>query len=445
MRCSTSEEKKLAWWQLSLLGVGCTIGTGYFLGSGIAIKRTGPSVLLAFICAAFTTYIVFHVLATMTVEDPVKGSFRSYAKKAYGHWAGFSSGWVYWCSEMLIVGSQLTALSIFSRFWFPSIPLWMFSVGYAILGLAVIFVGTKMFERIENVLAVAKIAAIFMFIIIAVLALFGVIDGDAPKPDFPNTMGEVLPKGIIGLWSSLIYAFYAFGGIEIMGLMALRLRKPEDAPKSGRIMLLLLGLIYIVSLGLVVTMDSWRAFNTKESPFVIALNDYHLPFIPHIFNGVLIIAGFSTMAASLFAVISILMALAEDGDAPRVFAKKGEKKISIPALVLTASGVAVSIIMALIMPGKIYEYITTAAGLMLLYNWFFILVFSRRLIRIEGGDNVKRIIGMIFIVLAVSGTLLEKSSRPGFFVSLGFVGIIAAVACKMRSRWAEAKQQRKAS
>ncbi|MBZ4317756.1 hypothetical protein LAM21_25415, partial [Mycobacterium tuberculosis] len=51
----------LAWWQLSLIGIGCTIGTGYFLGSGIGVKITGPSIVLSFLLAALGTYIVFNV------------------------------------------------------------------------------------------------------------------------------------------------------------------------------------------------------------------------------------------------------------------------------------------------------------------------------------------------------------------------------------------------
>ena len=37
-------KRRLKWWR-SLLGIGCTIGTGYFLGSGIGIKLTGPSMV----------------------------------------------------------------------------------------------------------------------------------------------------------------------------------------------------------------------------------------------------------------------------------------------------------------------------------------------------------------------------------------------------------------
>ena len=38
------EKGDMQWWQLSLVGVGCTIGTGDFLGSTIGIKTAGSSI-----------------------------------------------------------------------------------------------------------------------------------------------------------------------------------------------------------------------------------------------------------------------------------------------------------------------------------------------------------------------------------------------------------------
>ena len=64
----TSTEGDLKWWQLSLIGVGCTIGTGFFLGSAIGIKITGPSIVFSFILAAIGTYAVYYLLAKMTAE-----------------------------------------------------------------------------------------------------------------------------------------------------------------------------------------------------------------------------------------------------------------------------------------------------------------------------------------------------------------------------------------
>lgn len=98
-----------------------------------------------------------------------KGAFRSYAKKAFGTSVAFSSGWIYWMSEMFMIGSQLTALSIFTKFWFPNFPLWLLSAIYAVLGIIVVLLGSKGFEKIENLLGIIKISAIFMFIVIAFL------------------------------------------------------------------------------------------------------------------------------------------------------------------------------------------------------------------------------------------------------------------------------------
>ncbi|MCZ8518586.1 MULTISPECIES: amino acid permease [Paenibacillus] len=430
------KEDRLKWWQLSLLGVACTIGTGYFLGTGIALTMGGPAVIFLFILAAFGTYMVFDALARMTAADPQAGSFRSYAKQAYGRWAGFTSGWVYWSSELLIMGSQLAALSLFTRMWFPQLPMWMFASVYGLLGLGIILLGTKGFERMENSFAVMKIAAILMFLVLAGAALLGMLGQGAYAPKVPAAGPEIWPGGGLGLWSSFIFAFYAFGGIEIMGLMAMRLKNPKEAPKAGKMMILLLTVVYIASLVCAVILVPIGAFNSKESPFASALNHYQLPYVPHVFNSVLIIAGFSTMVASLFAVTTMLVTLAGDHDAPKMFsAKKGSTRLPFTAVSFTAAGLLVSVVTALLMPESVYEYVTTAAGLMLLYNWSFILITSGKLLKLSGWGQTKRWGGIVLIAMAVIGTLFHETSRPGFFISLGFVAVIAVVTLIMRSVW----------
>ncbi|MDT3427623.1 L-asparagine transporter-like permease [Paenibacillus forsythiae] len=421
----SKDSGKLKWWQLSLLGVAGTIGTGYFLGSGLAIMIGGPAVLIAYLLAAAGTYVVFDALARMTADHPEQGSFRSYAQKAFGGWAGFGSGYVYWCSELLIMGSQLTALSIFSRFWFPSVPMWIFAAGFGVLSLIIVFFGNKGFDKVENVLAVIKMAAILMFLIIAASLLAGWIDGGRFKPNVPLAAEEFFSKGGLGLWSSFIFAFYAYGGIEVLGIMSYRLRKPEEAPKAGKIMLLTLAAVYALSIALAVTMVPQSRFNPKESPFVLALGSDHLAFVPHVFNGVLIVAGFSTMTASLYAVTSMMITLAQEGDAPGIFSRKLKDKYPLPALGLIAAGLGATVVMSLLMPGKVYEYITTAAGLMLLYNWSFILLSSARLLKPAKLSGVKRWCGLILIIAAVTGTVFHHESRPGLFISLLLAALIA--------------------
>ncbi|WP_394231780.1 amino acid permease [Niallia oryzisoli] len=429
------DDKRLAWWQLSLVGVGCIIGTGFFLASGIAIRLTGASVLFIFIIAAAGTYIVGEALGKLAAHDPQKGSFRTYAKKAFGRWAGFGSGWVYWSSEILIVGSQLTALSIFTRFWFPNIPLWVLASIYAVLGIIVVLLGASGFEKAENIFAITKVSAILMFIILAIAGIIGLIHGGGDKLYVPNQTNEFFKDGIIGFWSALIFGFYAFGGIEIMGMMTPRLRKKADARKANSVMLLILTMIYLLSVGLAVILAANNQFTPDESPFVIALDRYNLAFFPHVFNGAIIVAGFSTMTASLFAVTNMVVTLSEDGDAPKIFSKKGKHKVPPFALLLTIAGLVSSIVTGLLMPDTVYEYITTAAGLMLLYNWIFVLFSYPRILELSGWEKVKQWAGFVLILLAVSGTLWDKASRPGFFISLIFIAVIGIVLMFMQHHW----------
>lgn len=424
------QEKKLKWWQLSLLGAACTIGTGFFLGSQLAIEVGGPAVLIDYGLAALGTYLVYDNLAQMTAEHPMAGSFRSYAEKAFGRSAGFCSGLGYWSAELLMLGSQLAALSLFSRFWLPQVPMWLFAAGYGLLGLLIVTAGTERFERLENRFAVAKIAAIVMFAILAALAVFGVFPTAAHGPAIP---ADWLPAGFIGLWSALIFAFYSYGGLEVMGLLAMRLEKPKEAQKAGTIMLLLLAAEYVLSLALVLILEPWTSYKVKESPFVVSLADYRLPFVSHLFNAVLIIAGFSTMAASLFAITSMLVTMAKERDAPRIFAGgRKDGKMPLAAIALTAGALAASVVFALLMPENVYEYMTTAAGLMLLYNWLFILITSGRLLRLSGWGQTKRYAGMALILLAAAGTWFHSVSRPGFFISLGFAAVIGSISLFMR-------------
>ncbi|MBB6284809.1 amino acid permease [Geobacillus subterraneus] len=422
----TKASGMMTWRQLALFGAGCTVGTGFFLGSGLAIEQGGPTVVAAFFIAATSAYIVFELLAGMTAADPEAGSFRSYAKKAYGPWAGFSCGWAYWCSELLIMGSQLTALAIFSRFWFPVVPLWLFTAGYAALGLIVLFFGTTLLSRIEHTLGAVKLMAVAGFVALAMAIAAGFTGNGAAS--FPNRAEDWMPNGARGSWSALIYAFYAFGGLEVLALMAVRLRDPGEAPKAGKTMLAVLAILYISALGLSLLIVPHAAFSGKESPFVTAVHWHRLPLFSHLFNAVFIIAGFSTMIASLFAVMTMITVLAEDGDAPRCFAAKHKRTLTSPAFHLTAAGLLLSVILALVMPARLYEYITSAAGLLLLYNWLFILSFAPRLLPLGRTRRWKRQAAFLFILLAVSGTVIDHEIRPGFFISLALVAAIAFAA-----------------
>src|SRR5690242_13897059 len=66
--------------QIVMIGLGGAIGTGLFMGSGIAIGYAGPAVIISYAIAAFIALVMILSLTEMAVLHPAAGSFGVYAE-----------------------------------------------------------------------------------------------------------------------------------------------------------------------------------------------------------------------------------------------------------------------------------------------------------------------------------------------------------------------------
>jgi len=114
--------KRLSQRQVAMIGLGCTIGTGLFLGSAISVKLAGPAVVLSFAAGAVIALTVMWALAEMAVEHPAAGSFGLYAEMYLHPWAGFAVRYTYWLCLVMVVGSEVVAAAIYCKFWLPHAP-----------------------------------------------------------------------------------------------------------------------------------------------------------------------------------------------------------------------------------------------------------------------------------------------------------------------------------
>src|SRR5215475_9362511 len=102
-----------------MIAIGGAIGTGLFLGSGFAIGTAGPGVLISYTIGAVIALLLMGCLAEMTIAHPTTGSFGAYAEYYIGPLAGFLVRYAYWTSIVLAVGTEVTAVAVSMRFWFP--------------------------------------------------------------------------------------------------------------------------------------------------------------------------------------------------------------------------------------------------------------------------------------------------------------------------------------
>src|SRR5579863_1038120 len=123
--------------QVSMIAIGGAIGTGLFLGSGSAISFAGPGVLVSYAIGALIALLLMGCLAEMTVAHPTSGSFGAYAEYYVGPLAGFLVRYAYWTCIVLAVGTEVTAVAVYMRFWFPGVPGGWWIIAFSALLLAI--------------------------------------------------------------------------------------------------------------------------------------------------------------------------------------------------------------------------------------------------------------------------------------------------------------------
>src|SRR6185437_9968845 len=166
--------KDLSRAQLVMIGLGGAIGTGLFMGSGIAIGYAGPAVVVSYAIAAFIAVVMVFSLSEMAVMHPAAGSFGVYAETYLNPWAGYVVRYTYWFCQVVAIGGEAVAAGTYMGFWFPAAPVWIWSLGFAA---AIVFLNSrsvKNFGTFEYWFALIKVTAIILFIILGGAAIFGV-------------------------------------------------------------------------------------------------------------------------------------------------------------------------------------------------------------------------------------------------------------------------------
>jgi L-asparagine transporter-like permease len=133
-------QRKLSQRQLTMIALGGAIGTGLFMGSGIAIGYAGPGVLISYAIAAIIALTMMMCLSEMTLAHPTSGSFGSHAERYIGRWAGYLVRYTYWGAQVIAIGGEATAVALYMQYWFPETPTWLWIVIFAAV---IIFVNAR--------------------------------------------------------------------------------------------------------------------------------------------------------------------------------------------------------------------------------------------------------------------------------------------------------------
>jgi amino acid transporter, AAT family len=370
-------QKGLTTAQVVMIGLGGAIGTGLFLGSSIAIGYAGPSVLLSYAIAGFAAMVLVFSLSEMAVVHPTAGSFGTYAEIYLGPWVGFIMRYTYWLTEVNAVGGEAVAVGIYMTYWFPQVPVWMWSLGFAFILLYVNSRSVGKFGTVEYWFTFIKVTAIVLFIVLGLSNVFGLGVKPVGLSNLYELPGGFFPHGFKGMWVAVILGVLAFGGIEIIAVASGEVANPKVAiPAALRTMTLRLLLFYILALGIVLAVVPWTQSGTSmevaASPFVRMLAQSGIRHAAGIMNFVVITAALSSMNTNVYLCSRMLFSLSRGQYAPRFLGKLSPSGSPVAATLFSGACILLAASVSMFTP-KAYGYLQGVGLFGTILVWILIL------------------------------------------------------------------------
>ena len=339
-----------------MVAIGSTIGTGLLLGSGAAVHIAGPAVILTYVVGAFLAWIVTNALGELSSAHPAAGSFGVYAELYLNPWAGFVASYGYWYGVVFSIGAELVAASTYCKYWFPTVPGIVWTVIYAAALLFINFLDVGDYGRFEYWFAMVKVVTIVVFILAGTWLLLG----GKIAPQY-RVQGGFFPHG----WSSPLLAvsisLFSFFGIEVVSISSGEARARNEIIRATKIMFALLAFIYIGATTILVGVLPWSRVGVGESPFVTVFVVAGVPAASTLMNFVVLTAALSGSNGALYSASRMLFSLARHGWAPPAFGRLNKAGSPRLALLASAIGVPLALVMERYMTQSAFLYFIGAS------------------------------------------------------------------------------------
>ena len=360
--------------QQTMMAIGGAIGTGLFLLTGFGVGVAGPSLIVSYVIAAGITLLLGRALARMAVAHPTAGAFGVYADLYVSPFAGYAVRVSYWMMEVIATGGHLVASATYMQFWFPQVPgvVWVLAFAAVLLYFNSRAVGRL--GAIEYWLAMLKVAAVALFVVLGVLFVFG--GTGKPAIGARNLIGDgFAPFGISGIWLGCCFALYSFIGVEIVGVTSGEAADPaRTIPAATRRLVSGLSAIYIIPVVLLTTLVPWRELGHDQSPFVTVLVRLGIPAAAGVMNFVVLSAALSSANANLYLMTRTLFSLARAGFVPPGLGAVTRRGTPVHALLVSGLGLGAAVLVKGLWSDTAYQWLVAVSLFGALFVWLMIFV-----------------------------------------------------------------------
>ncbi|MEC0127831.1 amino acid permease [Paenibacillus pabuli] len=432
---------------VQLMAIGGAIGTGLFLGAGKTIQLTGPSILLAYIITGVVLFLIMRALGELLLSNLQYHSFVDFVRDYLGNMAAFITGWTYWFCWISIAMADITAVGLYTQFWFPHVPQWMPGLIALVILLIMNLATVKLFGEMEFWFALIKVVAILALIVVGLFMIFKGFTTDQGPASFTNlwSYGGWFPNGMHGFLISFQMVVFAFVGMELVGLTAGETENPEKViPRAINQIPIRVLLFYVGALLIIMSIYPWNAIVPSESPFVQVFAAVGIAAAAGIVNFVVLTSAASACNSAIFSTSRMVFSMAKDHNAPQSFARLNNRKVPSNALFFSTIVILIAIVLNYIMPEGVFTLITSVSTVCFIFVWGIMVICHLRYRRTRpelasrsrfklplypfSNYLILAFLGFVLVILA-----LAEDTRVALFVTpVWFILVAGIYLLKMR-------------
>jgi len=322
-------ERSIGLFQLTMLGVGATIGTGIFVILGEAVPKAGPAVILSFLIAGATAGLTALCYAELASTIPASGSSYSYTYATMGELVAYLVGWCL----LLEYGVSASAIAVGWGQYLNELAFDVFGARMPaaianppgvnggvcnlpamvlVLMCAVLLMrGAAESARANAIMVMLKIAVLLMFIAIGLTAFRAA------------NLHPFMPMGMSGASAAASGIFFSYIGIDAISTASEEVRNPRrNLPLAIFLSLAIVTTLYMLVALVGVGTQPYTRFSGNEAGLVQILRRITGAAWPAVVLSLgAIVSIFSVTLVALYGQTRILYAMARDGMLPRVFAR----------------------------------------------------------------------------------------------------------------------------
>lgn len=338
-------KRSLTLFQLTMFGVGATIGTGIFFVLSEQVPVAGPAVLISFIIAGITAGLTALCYAELSSMIPASGSSYSYAFATLGEGVAFlvaaclileygvsaaavAIGWSEYLNNLIhnVFGMNLPSWLLSAPFVADGYKLHLGGDGLINLP-ATILVFLCCMLLMRGVTESAKINAIMVVIKLCILILFIAIASSAFKTE---NFTPFSPHGFAGISAAAGSIFFTFIGLDAVSTAGEEVENPRRNLPLAIISALFVVIIFYVLVALTALgAQEQGLFSGQKAGLAVILQEITGSTWPAIILAAgAVVSVFSITLVVLYGQTRILFAMSRDGLAPKIFHRVSKKTLT---------------------------------------------------------------------------------------------------------------------